>query len=194
MYPDCGQSFCSWHFQLLAPSNLARAPYFLLPCGSLYSQCHNYQEHAVGFLQRWLGDHQPVAYITPLGMWVDCFIGDCYNLPWLIDRLYILGFLLPMVGHHSTHTLEILGHLEAVIGHGLMLLLSIAKWRDSLDSQLLVYDGDRQAPPYLSNLLPEGTDLDPVKWLTHHMSIPAFPRRNASASSNRRSFGSKKYF
>jgi hypothetical protein len=75
-----------------------------------------------------------------------------------------------------------------------MLLSSIPKWCDSLNSHLLVYDGDRQAPPDLSNLLPEGTDLDPDTWLMHHMSIPAFPRRNASASSNRRSFGSKRYF
>jgi hypothetical protein len=42
-----------------------------------------------------------------------------------------------------------------------MLLLSIAKWRDSINSQSLVYDGDRQAPPDLLNLLPEETDLDP---------------------------------
>jgi hypothetical protein len=82
----------------------------------------------------------------------------------------------------------------SVIGHGLMLLLSITKWRDLLNSQLLVYDGDRQSPPDLLNLLPEGTDLDPDKWLTRHKSIPAFPHRNASASSNRSSFGSKRYF
>jgi hypothetical protein len=49
----------------------------------------------------------------------------------------------------------------SVVGHGFMLLLSIAKWRDLLNSQLLVYNGDRQAPPDLLNLLPEGTDLDP---------------------------------
>jgi hypothetical protein len=78
--------------------------------------------------------------------------------------------------------------------HGLTLLLSIAKWRNSLNSQSPVYDGDRQAPLDLSNLLPEGTDLDPDKWLTRHKSIPAFPRRNASALLNRRSFGSKRYF
>jgi hypothetical protein len=48
----------------------------------------------------------------------------------------------------------------SVIGHGSMLLLSIAKWRDSLNSQLPVYDGDRQAPPDLLNLPPEGKDLD----------------------------------
>jgi hypothetical protein len=75
-----------------------------------------------------------------------------------------------------------------------MLSLGIAKWRDLLNSQSLVYDGDRQEPPDLSNLLPEGTDPDPDTWLTRHKSIPAFPRRNASASSNRRFFGSKRYF
>jgi hypothetical protein len=75
-----------------------------------------------------------------------------------------------------------------------MLLLSIAKWRDLLNSQSLVYDGDRQAPPDLLNLLPEGTDLDPDTSLMHHKSIPAFPHRNASTSSNRRSFGSKRFF
>jgi hypothetical protein len=75
-----------------------------------------------------------------------------------------------------------------------MLLLSIAKWHDSLNSQSLVYDGDRQAPPDLLNLLPEGTDLDPDIWLMRHKSIPAFPRMNASALSNRRSFGSKRHF
>jgi hypothetical protein len=58
-----------------------------------------------------------------------------------------------------------------------MLSLSIAKWRNSLNSQLLVYNGDRQAPPDLLNLLPEGTDWDPDTWLTRHMSILAFPRR-----------------
>jgi hypothetical protein len=56
----------------------------------------------------------------------------------------------------------------SVIGHGLMLLLSIAKWRDSLNSQLLVYDGDRLTPMDLLNLLPEGTDPDPDKRLMCH--------------------------
>jgi hypothetical protein len=82
----------------------------------------------------------------------------------------------------------------SVIGHGLILSLSIAKWCNLLDNQSLVYDGDRSAPPDLLNLLPEGTDSDPDEWLTHHKSIPAFPRRNASVSSNKRSFGSKRYF
>jgi hypothetical protein len=62
-----------------------------------------------------------------------------------------------------------------------MLLLSIAKWHDSLNSQSLVYDGDRQAPPNLLNLLSEGTDLDPDIWLMRHKPIPAFPHMNASA-------------
>ncbi len=69
-----------------------------------------------------------------------------------------------------------------VIGHGLMLSLSIAKWSNLLNSQSPVYDGDRQAPPDLLNLLPEGTDPDPDKWLMRHKSILVFPRRNASSS------------
>jgi hypothetical protein len=69
-----------------------------------------------------------------------------------------------------------------VIGHGLMLLLSIAKWPDSLTSQLLVYGGDRQAPLDLLNLLPEGTNLDPDTWLMCHMLIRAFLRGIANPS------------
>jgi hypothetical protein len=45
-----------------------------------------------------------------------------------------------------------------------------------------VYDGDRQAPPDLSNLLPDGTDLDPDTWLTCHELMLAFLRRIANAS------------
>jgi hypothetical protein len=51
--------------------------------------------------------------------------------------------------------------------------MSIANWHDSLNSQLLVYDGDRQAPPDLSNLFPEETDSDPDTWLTRHESMLA---------------------
>jgi hypothetical protein len=69
-----------------------------------------------------------------------------------------------------------------VIGHGLMLSLSIAKWRDLLNSQYPVYDGDRQAPPDLSNLLPEGTDSDPDTWLMLHGLMLAFLRRKANTS------------
>ncbi len=70
----------------------------------------------------------------------------------------------------------------SVIVHGLMLLLSMAKWRNLLNSQSLVYDGDRQAPPDLLNLLPEETDLDPDTWLTCHEWMLALLRRIANTS------------
>jgi hypothetical protein len=63
-----------------------------------------------------------------------------------------------------------------------VLSLSIAKWCNLLNSQLLVYNGDRQAPPDLSNMLPEETDLDPDTWLMHHELMLAFLRRIANAS------------
>ena len=70
----------------------------------------------------------------------------------------------------------------SVIGHGSMLSLSIAKWRDLLNSQSPVYDGDRQAPPDHLNLLPEGTDSDPDTWLMRHTLILAFLCRIANVS------------
>ena len=76
----------------------------------------------------------------------------------------------------------------SVIGHGLMLLFSIAKWCNLLNSQSPVYVGDKQTPPDPLNLLPEGIDSDPYVWLMRHKSISAFPHRN----DDRRSFGSKK--
>jgi hypothetical protein len=63
-----------------------------------------------------------------------------------------------------------------------MLSLSIAKWHNLLSSQLPVYDGDRQVPPDLLNLLPEGTDSDPDRWLTHHGLMLAFLHGIANAS------------
>ncbi len=45
-----------------------------------------------------------------------------------------------------------------------------------------MYDGDRQAPPDLLNLLTEGTDLDPDTWLTRHESMLEFLHRIANAS------------
>jgi hypothetical protein len=63
-----------------------------------------------------------------------------------------------------------------------MLLLSIAKWRNLLNSQSLLDDGGRQAPPDLSNLLPEGTDSDPDTYLTRHELMLAFLHRIANAS------------
>jgi hypothetical protein len=69
----------------------------------------------------------------------------------------------------------------SVIGHGLMLLLSIAKWHNLLNSQLLVYEGDRLTPTNLLNLLPQGTDSDPNTWLTRHELRLAFLRRKANA-------------
>jgi hypothetical protein len=67
----------------------------------------------------------------------------------------------------------------SIICHGQVLLLSIAK-RNWLISQLLVHDGDRQAPQDLSNLLLEEKDLDPDRWLTFHMSILVFLCRIAN--------------
>jgi hypothetical protein len=63
-----------------------------------------------------------------------------------------------------------------------VLSLSIAKWHALLNSQSLVYDGDRQAPLDLLNLLPEETDSDPDTWLMRHELMLAFLHKIANAS------------
>jgi hypothetical protein len=70
--------------------------------------------------------------------------------------IFTQGFIFGMI---SCRIVLFMG--ASVIGHGLMLLHSIAKCHDLLNSQLLVYVGDKQTPPDLLNLLPEGTDLNP---------------------------------
>jgi hypothetical protein len=69
----------------------------------------------------------------------------------------------------------------SVIGHGLILSLSIAKWRDLLNSQLLVYEGDRLTPTDFLNLLLQGIDSDPNTWLMRHWLMLAFLGRKANA-------------
>ncbi len=59
----------------------------------------------------------------------------------IVALFYSLGLFFLMI---SRLIVSFMG--ASVIGHGLMLLLSIAKWCDLLNNQLLVYDGDRQAP------------------------------------------------
>jgi hypothetical protein len=63
-----------------------------------------------------------------------------------------------------------------------LLLLIFTKWHNLLNSQLLVYAGDRQAPLDLSNLLPEETDSDPDSWLMRHELMLAFLCRIANTS------------
>jgi hypothetical protein len=62
---------------------------------------------------------------------------------------------------HTAATTAQLPLLPPVIGHGLILLLSITKWRISLNSQSPVYVGDELTLLDLLNLLPEGTDSNP---------------------------------
>ncbi len=68
----------------------------------------------------------------------------------------------------------------SVISHGLMLSLSIAKWRNLLNGQLQVYEGDGLTPTDLLNLLPQGIDSDPNIWLTRHELRLEFLRRKAN--------------
>ncbi len=95
-------------------ADLRGAPHWLLPThGSLEDQLV-FQRNSVRYLQRLLGAHQPVAYYTPSGDCIDCFISDCYNIPWPLPRLYLLG-CIPLCldcGNSPIHPISVLERIN----------------------------------------------------------------------------------
>jgi hypothetical protein len=68
----------------------------------------------------------------------------------------------------TKNTLNIMFFGKGVIGHGNPI---IPKRRELLNHLLLVYDGDRQAPPGSSNIFKRFRQMaDPSRWLTCHIS------------------------
>ncbi len=93
-------------------TDLTGAPYWLLAChGSVEIQL-DFQNHLVWHLQQLFGTHQSVAYHTPSGRRVDCFISKCYDLPWPVDCIYILGYTPLSIAHQSIHTIGVWEWLE----------------------------------------------------------------------------------
>ena len=92
--------------------DLSTAPYYLLPCRGKRLQLLASQREAVSFLQYWLGAHRPIAYLTPMGYWVDCFISNCHKIPWPVDWIFILGYIPTHVTQCSLHSFIIWERLE----------------------------------------------------------------------------------
>jgi hypothetical protein len=93
-------------------TDLTRAPYWLLACNSSFELRLDFQNHSVQHLQRWFCAHQLVAYHSPSGRQVDCFISKCYNLLWLVDCIYVLGYIPLSIKHCSIHTTGVWERLE----------------------------------------------------------------------------------
>ena len=94
------------------------------------------------------------------------------DVPWAtVSSLYHSGHQFLTLEEHGIISIyqHSLGYLsQPVIGHGDLI---ISKRRDLLNRLLLVYDGDRQAPPGFSKSFQRfGLASDPSRWLTRHIS------------------------
>ena len=55
------------------------------------------QEATITYLSEWLGDGQPVTFYSPPeryfphGVCINCTLGECTHLPWIVNRFYIRG-------------------------------------------------------------------------------------------------------
>jgi hypothetical protein len=79
------------------PRDLADEAYTLIPRRGDFASRLEQQEATVTYLSVWLGDGQPVTFYSPPeqyaphGIHINCTIGKCTGLPWIIDRLYVRG-------------------------------------------------------------------------------------------------------
>ena len=79
------------------PRDLVDKAYALIPRRGDFALRLKQQEATVKYLAVWLGDGQPVTYYSPPeqyalhGVRINCTVGECTGLPWIINRLYVRG-------------------------------------------------------------------------------------------------------
>jgi hypothetical protein len=99
MQQAAGESLAQWPFPVAPPRDLVDEAYALIPhrgnCNSA-SQLDQ-QEATTTYLSVWLGDGQPVTFYAPpnaccpRGFYINCTLGKCTDLPWIVDRFFIHG-------------------------------------------------------------------------------------------------------
>jgi hypothetical protein len=79
------------------PRDLADKAYALVPlCGNFVARLEQ-QEATITYLSLWLGDGHPTTFYSPPeryvpgGVRINCSIGECTGLPWIVDRFYVRG-------------------------------------------------------------------------------------------------------
>ena len=85
------------------PHDLVDKAYALIPRRGDFTSRLELQEATITYLSVWLGDGQPVTFYFPPGRYfpdgryfpggsrINCTLGECIGLPWIVDRLYIRG-------------------------------------------------------------------------------------------------------
>ncbi len=79
------------------PRNLVDEAYALVPCRGDFASRMEQQEATITYFSVWLDDGQPVTFYSPPeryfphGVCINCTLGECTRLPWIVDRFYIRG-------------------------------------------------------------------------------------------------------
>jgi hypothetical protein len=88
------------HQRLLSralPRDLVDEAYALVPRRGDFTSRLEQQEATITYLSVLLGDGQPVTFYFPPGRYfpgsvrVNCSLGECTGLPWIVDRFYVRG-------------------------------------------------------------------------------------------------------
>ena len=103
MQQNAGESTTLRLLSRALPCDLVDEAYALVPRRGDYSSRLEQQEATITYLSVWLGDGQPVTFYFPPGRYfpdgrylpggsrINCTLGECIGLPWIVDRLYIRG-------------------------------------------------------------------------------------------------------
>ncbi len=92
-----GESPSQWISPRTLPRDLANKAYTLVPLRGNFAARLEQQEATITYLSLWLGDNHPTTFYLPLeryvpgGVRINCSIGKCTGLPWIVDQFYVRG-------------------------------------------------------------------------------------------------------
>jgi hypothetical protein len=79
------------------PRDLVDEAYALVPRRGDFASRLEQQEATITYLSMWLGNGQPVTFYSPPeryfphGVCINCTLGECTCLPFIVDQFYIRG-------------------------------------------------------------------------------------------------------
>ncbi len=97
MQQTAGESPHQWLLLRALPRDLVDEAYALVPQRGDFTSRLEQQEATITYLSMLLGDGQPVIFYFPPGRYfaggvcVNCSLGECTGLPWIVDRFYVRG-------------------------------------------------------------------------------------------------------
>jgi hypothetical protein len=79
------------------PRDLVNEAYAIILCHGDFASRLKQQEAMIMYLSMWLGDGRPVTFYSPPeryfphGVRINCTLGKCTQLPWVVDQFYVRG-------------------------------------------------------------------------------------------------------